>query len=517
MRSLRRLLGARAGRYLALLAGTAASSVLMAALNPLFLKFIFDEGVIRKDFGRFLSMTAAFIAAATLWRLLGLRLSLATQRLKNDVLADVMAGQLRRFYAMPYGRVLGGDPGYHASRVYDEPCAAVGGAVDLGLDLVSSAVNAVAAFAVIVSVSPSATVALGAVVPLLVLLAKRFGARIHAHTKEESEEEGALRGLLSRAAEAYRSVRLFGLHEKVEELAGRQAGRFLESQFRRTREGLVYGTASSVLSSYAETLVLVVCGYEMLKGAMTFGDFMCFMNAFWVAMGGMRSFISLVPDVARTAALLDRLEEVGASAEAGRVEPAADGVLRFEDVGFSYQDKPVLAGLRLEVGRGEAVLLSGVNGCGKSTAANLAAGFLEPSGGRVATFPQERISACVSPHGFIPGTVRDNLGYDALDAAGRRRADGLLEGFGLGGLLDRDPAGMSAGQRKKVEVAMGLLKEADLYIFDEPLANVDEESKEGLVRSIFEATKGKSLVVVMHGDDRLKARFDRTVVLAPAA
>jgi ATP-binding cassette subfamily B protein len=62
---------------------------------------------------------------------------------------------------------------------------------------------------------------------------------------------------------------------------------------------------------------------------------------------------------------------------------------------------------------------------------------------------------------------------------------------------------------------MGLLKPADLYIFDEPLAGIDVESKEVVMRTIFRETRGKTLFVIMHGDEQYQRHFDKVVYLTP--
>ena len=61
---------------------------------------------------------------------------------------------------------------------------------------------------------------------------------------------------------------------------------------------------------------------------------------------------------------------------------------------------------------------------------------------------------------------------------------------------------------------MSLLKDADFCVFDEPLASVDPESKDRVIEAILAGTEGKGLLVVLHGDDQYRPRFDREVSLA---
>ena len=91
---------------------------------------------------------------------------------------------------------------------------------------------------------------------------------------------------------------------------------------------------------------------------------------------------------------------------------------------------------------------------------------------------------------------------------------GLAGRFGLGGKLEQDPALLSEGEKRKFQVIMTLLKDADFYIFDEPLSNVDVESSDLIMNSIISGTSGKALMVIMHGGDRYRGLFDRQFSLS---
>jgi ABC-type multidrug transport system ATPase subunit len=86
--------------------------------------------------------------------------------------------------------------------------------------------------------------------------------------------------------------------------------------------------------------------------------------------------------------------------------------------------------------------------------------------------------------------------------------------LGIGECLDKDPVELSAGQRKRLEILMVLMKPADLYIIDEPLSGIDVGSKSRIMQAIFETTEGRTLMVIMHGDAEFHGRFDRVLDLS---
>lgn len=504
----------RPGRALKTLAAGLVVNVGMALLTPLFLRHLFDRCVAQKDMRLLAGLLAAFAVLATGWRLLNYLQTLEVHRLKREVLDGLVTELMaKHFRIAPGGARLA--PGHHASRIFDEPLAAASTAVDLTLLMASSTASLAAALVLLTLLSPTMTLVLGLCVPVLDRLARSFGAAVKAHADAEKEEEGLLRGYVARAAQAVRLVRVFGLAPAVDRGLRARLGSHAGRSFERVRAAGRHNAWSAVLLSHAEMLVIVLCGYEMMQGRMSFGGFMAFMSAFWTAAGSLRAITQRLPDLAKNEALVERIERALAAPEAPARVPSPSGGASLEGVSFSHGDKAVLSGLSLALGASERVVLTGPNGAGKSTVTDLLAGFTSPGEGEVAA--PGRVSAFLTPQHFFPGTVREHLGYDGLAADSRRELDGLLADFGLDRALDSDPERLSAGQRQKVGLAMALSKDADLYLFDEPLANVDAASKEVVMARILDRTRGRAALVTLHGDERYWGRFERVVRLeAPA-
>ncbi len=153
-----------------------------------------------------------------------------------------------------------------------------------------------------------------------------------------------------------------------------------------------------------------------------------------------------------------------------------------------YGDTHVLRGVDLEVVDGEYLVLVGPSGCGKSTLLRCVAGLETVSagelriGGRVANdlAPRERNVAMVfQSYALYPHmTVRRNMGF-ALEVARRPRVEideavrAAADLLGLGELLDRYPAQLSGGQRQRVAMGRAIVRRPDVFLFDEPLSNLD--------------------------------------------
>jgi multiple sugar transport system ATP-binding protein len=156
----------------------------------------------------------------------------------------------------------------------------------------------------------------------------------------------------------------------------------------------------------------------------------------------------------------------------------------------TYGDIPAVRRLDFEVRAGEIVALVGTSGCGKSTTLKMINRLIEPSAGRIlvngvdtASVNPEKlrlgIGYAIQGAGLFPHwNVADNiatvprlLGWDRRRTA--ERVEELLELIGLPGVGGRFPAQLSGGQRQRVAVARAIVRDPSVFLFDEPLSNLD--------------------------------------------
>jgi ABC-type sugar transport system ATPase subunit len=164
--------------------------------------------------------------------------------------------------------------------------------------------------------------------------------------------------------------------------------------------------------------------------------------------------------------------------------------LALRHVTHRFGETSVLEDVSLEVAEGEFLVLLGPSGCGKSTLLRIVAGLVSQSAGEVwidgrradELEPKERGVALVfQSYALYPHmTVRANLGFPLKMAGLARnviderveRTAGLL---GLGELLARKPDALSGGQMQRVALGRALVREPRLFLFDEPLSNLDAQ------------------------------------------
>jgi multiple sugar transport system ATP-binding protein len=197
---------------------------------------------------------------------------------------------------------------------------------------------------------------------------------------------------------------------------------------------------------------------------------------------------------------------------------------------FERSDRPALRPLDLVIPSGDLVVLVGPSGCGKSTTLRLIAGLESPSAGEVFiaghrvthTPPAQRDVAMVfQSYALYPHmTVRQNLAF-ALELRKQPRA--VIEKkvaeaaqiLGLGEFLDRRPAQLSGGQRQRVAIGRAVVREPKVFLFDEPLSNLDAQLRAEMRREIakIHARTKATAVYVTHDQTEAMTLADRIVIL----
>ncbi|WP_454855750.1 sn-glycerol-3-phosphate ABC transporter ATP-binding protein UgpC [Rhizobium binxianense] len=204
--------------------------------------------------------------------------------------------------------------------------------------------------------------------------------------------------------------------------------------------------------------------------------------------------------------------------------------ISIRDVKKSYGKNAVVHGVDLEIQSGEFIVILGPSGCGKSTLLRMIAGLEEISGGEIAIDgkvvnqlePRERGCAMVfQNYALYPHmSVADNIGY-ALKVAGVpkaervRRIAEVAKALSLEPFLERRPAALSGGQRQRVAMGRAMIREPKVFLFDEPLSNLDAKLRIAMRAEIRRLHRrlGATSIFVTHDQNEAMTLADRIIVM----
>jgi multiple sugar transport system ATP-binding protein len=207
------------------------------------------------------------------------------------------------------------------------------------------------------------------------------------------------------------------------------------------------------------------------------------------------------------------------------------GAVSVRDVTVAFEAVRVFDRLQLEVERGEFLVLLGPSGCGKSTLLNAIAGLLEVETGQIwidgrnVTWeePKDRgIAMVFQSYALYPRmSVRQNLSFGLRMAKTpkaeiERKVAQAASMLQIDHLLDRRPDQLSGGQRQRVAIGRALVRDAAVFLFDEPLSNLDAQLRNELrveIKRLHQRLGSTTMIYVTHDQIEALTLADRIAVM----
>ncbi|MEQ9040599.1 MAG: sn-glycerol-3-phosphate ABC transporter ATP-binding protein UgpC [Silicimonas sp.] len=204
--------------------------------------------------------------------------------------------------------------------------------------------------------------------------------------------------------------------------------------------------------------------------------------------------------------------------------------LELKQIRKSFGPVDVIHGVDLQIGDGEFVVFVGPSGCGKSTLLRLIAGLDDPTSGdillkgkRVNNVPasERGLSMVFQSYALYPHmSVRQNLSFGLENMRMPKddiadRVDNAAKLLQIDQLLERRPGQLSGGQRQRVAIGRAIVREPIIFLFDEPLSNLDAELRLQMRVEIsnLHAELGNTMIYVTHDQIEAMTMADRIVVL----
>lgn len=285
-------------------------------------------------------------------------------------------------------------------------------------------------------------------------------------------------------------------------------------------------SSSALLLGLASAGIMGIGGYFIMKGDMTYGEFVSFtlflgfMIAPIVQMSNIGSQLTeAMAGLDRTQELMNMEEENDPEKRTLLVEKVKGNIL-FEKVYFSYEKgKEVLHDISFSAPAGSVTALVGSSGSGKSTIAGLAATFLNPNKGIVSLdgidLSQVNLSSYRSHLGVVlqddflyEGTIRENILFPRPNASEEELIEAVKGAYvheftdrfedGLETVIGERGVKLSGGQRQRISIARALLANPKVIILDEATSNLDTESETFIQKSLQSLMNDRTTFVIAH-------------------
>lgn len=284
-----------------------------------------------------------------------------------------------------------------------------------------------------------------------------------------------------------------------------------------------------------QTAGFITISLGIIDGRLTIGDVPVILRMYSLlyetSMQFGRIWIDQQDNVAAARRLFFALDRRASDAPVQPTPARHVSRVRFDGVGFTYPDgHDALDEVSFSAQSGEVIALVGPSGAGKTTFASIVAGFFTPSRGQIivndaaAPIPTERVAYVFQEHQLISASVAENLRIAKPDASEDelRQAARLADAESF---IDVLPAGfdthvgqgggaLSVGQKQRLSIARGVLRDADVLVLDEPTASLDAAAETHVMQTVTDLARdhGWLVIVIAHRLSTIR-RADRILFL----
>jgi len=376
------------------------------------------------------------------------------------------------------------------------------------------------------------------VLPVCVIPIAIYNRKARQSSRAAQAQMAELGGVISESFSGVRVIKAYNLEPTVVEQFRAAAARYISHSMRLVRSAETPGPLLEFVGAIGLALVLIYLA--RLGGSQhDSADFLFILLSIFSMYRPLKNLTRLHNYLQQARAASERIFELLAT-RSDLPEPAvpkpcraAGATVQFDQVDFTYGDKPVLRGINLTIQPGQMVALVGLSGSGKTTMMNLLLRFYDPQRGtvriggtdirefatrdlrsQIAVVTQETILFNDTVGGNIalgrPGASEAEIETAARHASAHefilQRPEGYNTRVGEKGVM------LSGGQRQRVAIARAIVKNAPILVLDEATSSLDTESERAVQSALDELMRGRTTLCIAHRLSTIQ-RADLIVVL----
>ncbi len=361
--------------------------------------------------------------------------------------------------------------------------------------------------------------------PIPIFISKYFARRNYFLSHKSKERSATFSSFLQEIISSAILIKSFSRENRTKNLFSEQLNKNYDIQNQSVVLNALYSNIVQLLPGLAKLITLIFGSYWIIKGEWSIGSLVAYLAYLGYVYGPAMYISGFANQLAQARASLERVSGLYNIVPEMNVNDGIfinflHGNIEFRDLSFSYiKDEYIFKNLSFPLRKGEHLAVVGLSGIGKTTLISLIMRFYIPTSGTIyfddkdinklnVRSLRERIGYVSQKTELLSGTIKYNLllgnenasEKNVIKACQISEIDSFINSLACGYHTEVAECGanLSEGQKQRLSIARALVKDADIYILDEPTASIDNPTEKSIYNSISSVFKNKTVIIITH-------------------
>ncbi len=355
-----------------------------------------------------------------------------------------------------------------------------------------------------------------------------FNPIISSYVKKTKEDNALVNSYLHESITSIDTIKGLSLEEIINDKFLIKYNRLINNSLRFNKIYNLENFFKELIDSVGLLIILFIGTILVLNQAMNLGELITFNSLIIYFLEPIKNVINFDIDLKKARESIKRINDLYSIKkeelylDEKYTNNEFKGDIKIKDLSFSYDNRnKILNNIKINIKKGEKILITGNSGCGKSTLVRLLMKYIDVENSKILIDDKdinyfnikelrEKISYISQNDILYNDTIYNNVtvanyvDYDTfLDICKITKIDEIIARSNLGAslLIEENGFNLSGGERQRIMLGRALLKKAEIYIFDESLSQIDIKKERQILKDIFKKYKDKTFIVISHRFD----------------